>query len=379
MRKSIRLTAAALAAVTALSCASVTAFADKLKTVDGVTYRYSDSGEKIGKYTGWAKNSKGRLYFKNGSKLKNKWLKTTSGKYYYAGKDGYMRTGWAMVRRNGNGLYSYFNEKGVWDGKTYWQGYRVRDLATLAKDIDFFAGDTFYWNLNNHDEREMREFDDIYIVREILMQDLNTPLSWAEFNDDEIDPPDDVWRDGTSIVIRSSVTKNLDLEFTKDDEGHSYVYNPWYGFGMRLSDDDAYDKIAETVGADIDGVFEDDDDAFDEPEPLEQQEIKTMFNDFIKYKSGKAGWNGVTADDLTLVAYYGTYKNGEVVIIYGKDREFTDDYWEYDIGGYTVSVSSGSFELLLHNNGTFIDIREAYKQGLLTRSDIEMIAYFNSH
>ena len=37
--------AAALAAVTALSCASVTAFADKLKTVDGIKYRYSDSGE----------------------------------------------------------------------------------------------------------------------------------------------------------------------------------------------------------------------------------------------------------------------------------------------------------------------------------------------
>ena len=48
MRMSIKLKAlaAALAAVTALSCASVTAFADKLKTVDGIKYRYSDKPKK---------------------------------------------------------------------------------------------------------------------------------------------------------------------------------------------------------------------------------------------------------------------------------------------------------------------------------------------
>ena len=73
--------AAALAAVTALSCASVTAFADRLKTVDGVTYRYSDSGEAKGKYTGWAKTSKGRYYYKDGVKVRNTWIKNKKGEY----------------------------------------------------------------------------------------------------------------------------------------------------------------------------------------------------------------------------------------------------------------------------------------------------------
>lgn len=91
--------AASLAAVAAMSCTSLTAFADKIKTIDGVSYRYSDSGEKIGKFSGWAKTSKGRRYYKNGVMYKNKWIKTKSGKYYYAGADGYMRTGWAKVTR----------------------------------------------------------------------------------------------------------------------------------------------------------------------------------------------------------------------------------------------------------------------------------------
>ena len=72
MRKSIRSLAAALAAITAMSFVNVTAFADKLKVVDGVTYKYSDTGEQKGKYTGWAKTSKGRYYYKDGVKLKSK-------------------------------------------------------------------------------------------------------------------------------------------------------------------------------------------------------------------------------------------------------------------------------------------------------------------
>ena len=93
MKKMLKLIAAALAAITALSCASVAAFADKLKTVDGVTYRYSDSGEVKGKYTGWAKTSKGRVYYKNGVKLKKCWLKVNGKRAYYLKSNGLMAVG----------------------------------------------------------------------------------------------------------------------------------------------------------------------------------------------------------------------------------------------------------------------------------------------
>ena len=114
--------AVALAAVTALSCASVTAFADKLKTVDGVTYRYSDNGEAKGKYTGWAKTSKGRYCYKDGVKLKNKWIKDSKGRYRYLDKYGRMVTGWYEISRGG-GKYSWFDENGYWDGNSYCSKY----------------------------------------------------------------------------------------------------------------------------------------------------------------------------------------------------------------------------------------------------------------
>ena len=93
MRKSIRSLAAALAAITAMSCVNVTAFADKLKVVDGVTYKYSDTGEQKGKYTGWAKNSKGKVYYKNGVKLKNCWLKVNGKRAYYLKSNSIMAVG----------------------------------------------------------------------------------------------------------------------------------------------------------------------------------------------------------------------------------------------------------------------------------------------
>ena len=122
MKKTLKLIAVALAAVTALSCASVTAFADKLKTVDGVTYRYSDSGEAKGKYTGWAKTSKGRYCYKDGVKLKNKWIKDIKGRYRYFDKSGRMVTGWYEISRGG-GKYSWFDENGYWDGNSYCSKY----------------------------------------------------------------------------------------------------------------------------------------------------------------------------------------------------------------------------------------------------------------
>ena len=112
MKKTLKLIAATLAAVTALSCASVNAFADKLKTVEGVTYRYTDSGEAKGKYTGWAKTSKGRYYYKDGVKLKSKWLSVKGRKTYYLLSSGKMATGDVFFK---NGRTYHFGSDGKLD------------------------------------------------------------------------------------------------------------------------------------------------------------------------------------------------------------------------------------------------------------------------
>lgn len=247
MKKKIKVLAAVIAAAVMVSCVSVTSFADKLKKVNGVMFRYSDSGEVKGEYTGWARTSKGRSWYKNGIMCKDCWLKTKSGKYYYIGKSGYMRTGWAMARR-GEGRFSFFDENGVWDGKTYWLGYKVRDLEAVFEDRDLFSGDEYFFGVGNHEDSKMRSFGHIDDLYDMIKQDLKAPLSWAEFEDDEIEPPDDLYYGGRKIIIRSSVGRSMDFEFTKDKKGNSYLYNPFYGFGLKLSDGDVYDKLAALAG-----------------------------------------------------------------------------------------------------------------------------------
>lgn len=239
--------AATLAAVVAMSCTSLTAFADKIKTVNGVAYRYSDSGERIGKYSGWGSNSKGKRYYKNGVLYKNKWIKTKNGKYYYAGADGYMRTGWAKVTR-GKGYFSYFDKNGVWDGKTYYIGYKPKNLYQFFLDYDFFSGDEYYYAIGNHAAKNMKEFDGVDILREIIDKDLYTSLSKDKStSDDETELSSDIYHGGKIIVIRSSVDKNADFELTKDSKGNSYLYNSFFEFGLKLEDSSAYDKIAELI------------------------------------------------------------------------------------------------------------------------------------
>ena len=245
-----KLAAAIAASVIALNMAlasSAVISADSIKTIDGVKYRYSDSGEQLGKYTGWTRAAKGRRYYKNGVMYKNRWIKTKKG-YYYAGKDGYMRTGWTHVTR-GEGAYSYFDENGLWDGKAYYTGYQPENLYSFMQDFDFLASETYSYSTTNY-STGMKKFKDNEafreLLREIVTTDLYTPLLFdRRLSDDEIELNENIYHGGKAIKI-----KFLDkpgFEFTKDKEGNSYLYNVSYGFGCKLSDSGAYDKIAELI------------------------------------------------------------------------------------------------------------------------------------
>ncbi len=178
MKKTLKILSAALAAITVMSCASVPAFADKLKTVDGVTYRYSDSGEQLGTYSGFALSISGRRYYKNGALVKNKWLKTASGKRYYAGSNGILYTGWHKftngwhwfnekgIEATGNktlfGVNYSFSKKGIWngvDGKTLTSIFNVLN-DTMPEDIYggvYFDNDSGMITVYSTDTNKMEE------------------------------------------------------------------------------------------------------------------------------------------------------------------------------------------------------------------------------
>ena len=111
MKRNIKALVSALAASTILACSSVPAYADRVKTVDGLLYRYSDSGESKGVYTGWVKKGADRYYYKNGKMLRSCWLSVKGRKTYYLQKNGKMAVGTIKI----GGKYYTFDEKGRLD------------------------------------------------------------------------------------------------------------------------------------------------------------------------------------------------------------------------------------------------------------------------
>lgn len=125
---------AILAALAAIGSLTVSASADSLKRVDKVMYRYSDSGENLGEYTGFAKTEDGRRwYYKKGVLVRDEWIETDSGKRYYAAKDGTLLTGKKAV---GDKIYT-FDKRGRWDGeKPVTIGKNLGISFTLTEQTD---------------------------------------------------------------------------------------------------------------------------------------------------------------------------------------------------------------------------------------------------
>ncbi len=216
-------------------------------SLNGVYIDCGSDGVYKGRYTGWAKALGGMVYLKNGVGCYDKWLTTKSGKTYYIDKAGYLRTGWAVTSKDlddaRKGWFSYFGKNGVWDGKEYWTDYNVRDLNTVFTDLPFFGADKFYYVFNTHDQAKMKPFYGRKVLYEILKPDMRKKLLWdIRVNDCETEPAE-IYHGGRKLVIRSEISKFVDLEFTKDKNGDCWVYGSYLGFGMKLSDRNAYDKL----------------------------------------------------------------------------------------------------------------------------------------
>ncbi len=213
--------------------------------INGLRYKFTSDGVCHGKYTGWTKSATGRRYYKNGVMITEKWIKTKSGKRYYADNDGYMRTGWARV----DGKICFFDEKGVWDGKKYYNGYKPKSMKYFLMDFKF-PNDVEYECSVNYGK--YKDFDSINVVKEILENDSNTIFLFDVFSGDSIEMNEHIYHGGKQIIIRCSPdTNSIDaiphIVFTKDKKGNSYFYCTKYGFGCKLSDSKAYDVILELI------------------------------------------------------------------------------------------------------------------------------------
>ena len=205
--------------------------------------------------------------------------KTKAGKYYYAGSDGYLRTGWARVSV-GKGSYSYFDKNGIWDGKVYYKGYQPQNLYSFFLDFDLLSAGNLVigYSKSGISLKNADDFTDTDILQQILKKDLYTETITDLISDDEIELSDELFHGGRCITIKSRSDNGAYLEFTKNSAGDSYVYNGYFGFGLKLKDKMAFEKLSQIIDKydDVEESLEDDEE--DEEENSETLHIEDVIN-----------------------------------------------------------------------------------------------------
>ena len=83
----------------------------------------------------------------------------------------------------------------------------------------------------------------------------------------------------------------------------------------------------------------------------------------------------VLAENISIIQYYGTYRNCEAVVL--STGFGTADEHYFTAAGHDMYLPSGSLNIYLHKEGSFYTLEEAYEKGFLTETEIGLIALEN--
>ena len=128
-------------------------------------------------------------------------------------------------------------------------------------------------------------------------------------------------------------------------------------------------STAEASATETEAVSEDSDEDITS-EPLTAAAKEKLIADYAAFIGRDSNYE-INADWIMVEHYYGTYNGCEAVIMY---RGYaTCDMKDVTVGGYTFTLSSGSYDIMLHKDSAFIDINTAYDEGYLTDEDVGCI------
>lgn len=77
--------------------------------------------------------------------------------------------------------------------------------------------------------------------------------------------------------------------------------------------------------------------------------------------------------------YYGTYNGYDVVLINDPRSEGWTMLYNYVVGDVTFLFGSTPTYLYAYSNGTFIELADAYEQGLISKQDVETMSWYHVH
>ena len=117
---------------------------------------------------------------------------------------------------------------------------------------------------------------------------------------------------------------------------------------------------------------------YPELEPLTAEQEQSLKEDFAAFMNETNETNfEFLPEDAVIDKYYGTYHGCEVVFMYDAEHGMTEDYVEFELGGYTFGHTCGSLDIYMHIDNGFVGISSAYDSGYLDDDDLAAIYYYS--
>ncbi|MCL2108211.1 MAG: hypothetical protein FWH20_02565 [Oscillospiraceae bacterium] len=112
-------------------------------------------------------------------------------------------------------------------------------------------------------------------------------------------------------------------------------------------------------------------------EPLTDEVDLAIRESYVEFLGGELHGREITAEDLEILHYFGTYNDYQIVVVYPKGGIATADMQFIHLGGHEIALGSGSFRLMAHKDGEFTPIQDAYEAGYITDENVRFIAFYN--
>ena len=112
--------------------------------------------------------------------------------------------------------------------------------------------------------------------------------------------------------------------------------------------------------------------------PLTEAQALKIKQDFVNYaKDLELFWSSPEVSHIAIGndnnGYLGTYHGCEVVILLDRSQPFHPSFKNYTVAGFTISVPYLDRYLLVHQGDTFIELQQAYEEGIVSSGDVREI------
>lgn len=107
---------------------------------------------------------------------------------------------------------------------------------------------------------------------------------------------------------------------------------------------------------------------------LSQELQSKIKNDFAKYENESSSSTSITADDVIIDKYFGTYQDSAAIalMIRSSHTSFLQSVLKEEIAGFQFTYNM-YYSICIYQDETFVYLGEAYEKGIISKDDVEKI------